>query len=100
MGPWRFRVKSVQPHCNKASSPFLFLDPRKLCFFRNVNCCTRAVGKWIVTQKARLHEMKTDGRSGLVMVPCPVAEDSRCPACDVASRRVQGRYERQVAYLP
>ena len=47
-----------------------------------------------------LHEMKTDGRSGLVMVLQPVGEESRCPECDRASRRVHSRYRRHIADLP
>ena len=47
-----------------------------------------------------LHEMKTDGRSGLVMVLGPAAEESRCPACGRVSRRVHSRYKRQIADLP
>jgi hypothetical protein len=47
-----------------------------------------------------LHEMKSDGRSGLVMVLRPVGEESRCPACARASGRVHSRYKRRMADLP
>jgi hypothetical protein len=38
-----------------------------------------------------LHELKADGRSGLVMVLRPVEEESRCSACDRTSRRIHSR---------
>lgn len=47
-----------------------------------------------------LHEMKTGEGSGLVMVLRPVGEESRCPSCGRASRRVHSRYKRQIADLP
>lgn len=46
-----------------------------------------------------LHELKTDGRSRLVMVLRPVGEESRCPGFRRASRRVHSRYKRQLADL-
>ena len=47
-----------------------------------------------------LHEMKTEGRSGLVMVLRPVSQESRCPACGRVSGRIHSRYKRQIADLP
>ena len=47
-----------------------------------------------------LHELKTDGRSRLVMVLRPVGEESCCPGCGRRSRQVHSRYKRQLADLP
>lgn len=47
-----------------------------------------------------LHEMKAEGRSGLVMVLRPVSQESRCPACGHVSRRIHSQYKRQIADLP
>lgn len=47
-----------------------------------------------------LHELKTDAGSQLVMVLRPVGEESRCPRCGRASRRIHSRYQRQLADLP
>ena len=47
-----------------------------------------------------LHELKTDGRSRLVMVLRPVGEESYCPGCGRGSRRVHSRYRRQLFDLP
>jgi transposase len=47
-----------------------------------------------------LHELKTDVRGRLVMVLRPVGEESQCPGCGQASRRVHSRYKRQLSDLP
>lgn len=47
-----------------------------------------------------LHEMKTDGPGGLVMVLRPVSQESRCPRCGRCSRRVHSWYQRRLSDLP
>lgn len=47
-----------------------------------------------------LHELKAVGQSWLVMVLRSAGEESSCPACGQASRRVHSRYCRHLNDLP
>ncbi len=55
------------------------------------------VGSWGISI---LHELKTVGRTGLVMILRSAGEEGRCPACARSSRRVHSRYSRQLSDLP